>query len=350
MNVERSDRVTRPKQKRPKPTRVVFLYSGQGAQYYQMGRQLHDADPVYRASIERVEKSYGTIDGRTISEILFSKPLAESDTFDRLIETHPILLAVSIALTDSLRARGVEPDAVLGYSLGETIAAVVCGALGEEEACWAIRAQAGLFERHAPPGRLVAVLAAPEILERDPRWRPSNPNTRAHLAAVNAPEHFVAGLAGADVGRFVAWLEQHGHTYLVLPVRVPFHTPLIEPLRERFLEISGQLSWHPPTYPFHSCAHAGVVASLSSDHFWRVTRDVVRFSDTIEAFAGDADTCLVDVGPSGTLAGFVRMTTGGSADGTLSGGHVQAATVMNQFGQDQKTMDQVVTLIGEDVA
>ncbi len=311
--------------------RVVFMYSGQGAQYFQMGRALFDGDPAYRDALRRAERVCGPIDGRTVSEILFSRPLADSEHFDRLAETHPVLLAVAWALTETLAARGIRPDMVLGYSLGETIAAVVSGALSLDQAFWAVRAQAALYERSAPPGRLVAVLNRPELLDDAPEWR-----GRAHLAAVNAPGHVVVAVAQAELPSFLGWLEARNRVYVVLPVRFGFHSPLVEPVRQGFLDIAGQLGFGRPKLPMISCALAAPVEQLDAAHFWTVNRGMVRFADAIRGLAADPGSVLIDVGPSGTLAGFIRLAGGARA---------KSLPVINQFGRDRQTLERVVEYI-----
>jgi bacillaene synthase trans-acting acyltransferase/trans-AT polyketide synthase/acyltransferase/oxidoreductase domain-containing protein len=304
------------------------MYSGQGAQYFQMGRALFEADPAYRDAMLRAEAVCGPINGRTVSEIVFSRAVGDSEHFDRLAETHPVLLSVAWALTEALAARGVRPDMVLGYSLGETVAAVVAGALPLDQAFWALRAQAALYERAAPPARLVAVIGRREHLDDAPEWR-----DRAHLAAVNAPSHIVAAVAEADLSPLLRWLDDRRLVYVVLPVRFGFHSPLVEPVKQGFMDIAGQLGFGRPRLPIISCALARQVETLNADHFWGVNRGMVRFADTVRDIAADPAAVLIDVGPSGTLAGFIRIA-GGARATTLA--------VLNQFGRDMQTLERVV--------
>lgn len=311
---------------------IVFMYSGQGAQYYQMGRELWERDPAYRAALQRYSTLAGPVGGRELTEILFSRPLADSGNFDRLAETHPLILAVSLALTDALAARGVRPDRLLGYSLGETIAAVVAGALTPEEAFWAVRAQASVFERKAEPGRLVAVLASADSLDD---VIPESLRGRVHRAASNAPNHVVVGLAEAETAALTSVFEAGDIPHAVLPIRFAFHTPLIEIAESAFRDIADQLSFRSPRIPVYSCATAEPIETFDADHFWAVARGRVRFADTIASLASQSEPTLVDVGPSGTLAGFVRLAKTVSAPRSC-------LLVMNQFGRDISTMEHVV--------
>ena len=85
--------------------------------------------------------------------------------------------------------------------------------------------------------------------------------------------------------------------------------------------------------PPHGCAAGGAVSGFDGGHFWRVARGVVRFYETAAPLSNASGTALVDVGPSGTLAGFIRL-----ANGAVGGAQV----VMNQFGRDMRTLQQVV--------
>ncbi|AHC73595.1 ptzK [Candidatus Endolissoclinum faulkneri L5] len=319
---------------------IVFMYSGQGAQYYQMGRELWEHDPIYRAALKRYSNLTGPINGRELTEIIFSRPLSDSMYFDKLIETHPLIVAVSLALTDTLAERGIVPNRVLGYSLGETISAVVSGALTPEEAIWAVRTQAAVFEKLVSPGCLVAVLSSHEIITEA---MPLYLRKRVHLAAANAPAHYVYGMKKNDCSAFMEALHSHGLSHALLPIRFAFHTPLIDNAQENFSEITEQLSFCVPRIPVQSCALSGEIHEFKAYHFWRVAREVVRFYDTIVPLANNYTTRLVDVGPSGTLAGFLRIPNRHPASSQKSKKITRPAIIiMNQFGSDIRTFNQAV--------
>ncbi|AFX98845.1 ptzK [Candidatus Endolissoclinum faulkneri L2] len=319
---------------------IIFMYSGQGAQYYQMSRELWEHDPIYRAALKRYSSLVGMINGRELTEIIFSRPLSESMYFDNLIETHPLIVAVSLALTDTLAARGIFPNRVLGYSLGETISAVVSGALTPEEAMWAVQTQAAVFEKLVNPGCLVAVLSLTEMVTEA---MPLYLRKRVHLAAVNAPAHYVYGMAKTDCSAFIQALNSHGLSHAVLPIRFAFHTPLIDSAQESFSEITEQLSFSSPNIPVHSCALSSEIHEFKPYHFWQVARNVVRFYDTIVPLADNYTTRFVDVGPSGTLAGFLRISNRHTDSSEQSKKVARPAIIiMNQFGHDIRTFNQAV--------
>ena len=132
-------------------------------------------------------------------------------------------------------------------------------------------------------------------------------------------------------------MEEQTRVHVVLPVRFGFHSPLVEPVRDGLLDIATQLGFGRPRLPMISCALAEPVAALDAAHFWTVNRGMVRFADAIAAIAADPAAVLIDVGPSGTLAGFIRM--GGGARAT-------ALPAMNQFGRDMETLERIVEHLG----
>src|SRR5438270_2003385 len=101
--------------------RVILMFPGQGAQYYQMGRELYQRDDVFRRAMARCDDAAGPVDGRTISSIIYGRPLSDSGQFDRLKESNAALLAVSYSLAMTLQHRGFMPERLLGYSRGEVI-------------------------------------------------------------------------------------------------------------------------------------------------------------------------------------------------------------------------------------
>src|SRR5438270_308995 len=138
--------------------RTIMMFAGQGAQYYQMARELYDHDPVYRATMEYCDTAAGLIGGRRISEIVYERPMSESDQFDAQNESTAALLAVSYSLAQVLLGRGVRPDLLLGYSLGEIIAGTVAGILSVEEGFNLLARLASVYRATLHPAVLVATL------------------------------------------------------------------------------------------------------------------------------------------------------------------------------------------------
>jgi bacillaene synthase trans-acting acyltransferase len=308
--------------------RTIFMFSGQGAQYYQMGRELHQNNTTFRHVMDRCDEVAGDIGGRTISEIIYGRPLGDSENFDRLGESNAALLAIGYALATTLHDAGVVPDRLLGYSLGETIAAVFGGALSLENGFRLVLGQARLFEQRAPAGAMVAVLADPARVMRIPEIM-----AYCDIAAVNSPKHSVVSLLARDLPAVRSALDGQAITWARLPIRFPFHSATIDSLAEDIQSLAETFQFSTSFWPTVSVATCGVVECFDAGHLWKVMRGPIMFRETIEALAKEGEWVLVEAGPSGTLAAFARQ---------IAARGITAWPAVDQFGQNATTMRQVV--------
>jgi len=311
--------------------RTIMMFCGQGAQYYQMGRELHQQDKAFRHALDRCDEIAGDVVGRTVSDIVYSRPLQDSEHFDRLTESNAALLGISYAIALSLFDRGVMPHRLLGYSLGETIAAVVAGVLSLEDGFRLLHGQARLFETLSPAGTMIAVLAEPERV-----LGCADIATLSEVAAINAPRHFVLSLLAADIPAVTTTLNRLGVTWARLPVRYPFHAAAIDPLAEPMRRLTGTFQFAPPRWPLISVATGARVDRFDGDHIWGVMRGRLLYRETIESLAREGEWTLVEAGPSGTLASFARQ---------IRAPGVTAWPSIDQFGQNDRTMRQLVASI-----
>ncbi|MGE0415789.1 MAG: acyltransferase domain-containing protein [Acetobacteraceae bacterium] len=307
---------------------TIMMFCGQGAQYYQMGRALYDRDPVFRQEMDRCDRIVAAMGGTPVSQVIYGRSLSETDGFDRLTETNPALLAISHALATTMMAQGVRPDRLLGYSLGETIAAVAGGVLSLEDGFRLVLGQARLFEQYAPPGTMIAVLADPVRVAGSAALM-----AFCDMAAINTPSHCVLSLLARDIPAVTAELDRMGVTWARLPVRYPFHAAAIEPLARPMQDLTSTFRFAPSRWPIVSATTGGIVPRFDGAHIWRVMRNALRFRETIEALARQDAWTLVEAGPSGTLASFTRQ---------MRLPALTAWASIDQFGQNDRTMRQLV--------
>jgi bacillaene synthase trans-acting acyltransferase/trans-AT polyketide synthase/acyltransferase/oxidoreductase domain-containing protein len=308
--------------------RTIMMFCGQGAQYYQMGRELHQCDAGFRRAMARCDAITGDLNGQPVSTTIYSRPLGESDGFDDLADSNPALLAIGYALAISLLERGVQPDRLLGYSLGETIAAAVAGVLSLEDGFRLVSAQARLYAEHVPPGTLIAVLSEAAEVAAVPGIA-----TRCEIAARNAPRHCVLSIRANDVPAIVAALDRAGLTWARLPIRFPFHSAAIDPVAAPMRDLFACFTFAPPHWPIISAATGTVVARLGGAHLWQAMRAPCRFQETLATLAQEGEWRLVEAGPSGTLTAFTRLCA-------IPG--VRAFSAIDQFGQNIRTMNQIM--------
>src|SRR6185312_12781802 len=143
--------------------RIVFMFSGQGSQYFQMGRELYDAHPAFRLVLERCDAFVLRRTGVSIIKETFAR--ARSETFDDLALSHPALVAFELAMHATLVAEGLDPDLLLGSSLGELVCAAIAGCCSYETALHIAVEHAKNVALHCAPGGMLAVLAPPDVLQ-----------------------------------------------------------------------------------------------------------------------------------------------------------------------------------------
>ncbi len=284
------------------PPKTAFMFSGQGSQYYGMGRELFASEPVFKRTMLDLGAVFADVGLPGVLDEVYRDDRSPADAFDGLRFTHPSIVMVELALVELLRSEGIEADYVVGASLGEFAAAAAAGVLDVEQLARSIASQVSLVSDHCSPGGMLAVLGNVGAFERLAREYPS-----VELAAVNFDEHYVVAGAERDLDALERELRRENTTCQRLGVRYAFHSALMDGAGGPYLEALAPLQIGEPAVPFVSCATAGIVEDIRVEHFWQMVRSPVRFADTISALESREEPVrYVDLGPAGTLANFAR--------------------------------------------
>jgi bacillaene synthase trans-acting acyltransferase/trans-AT polyketide synthase/acyltransferase/oxidoreductase domain-containing protein len=309
------------------------MYSGQGSQYFNMGRQLYDENRTFRYYMDYCDRIMRDLLGRSVLDVVH--PAARSlEQFDRLVYTHPALLAIQYSLSQVFSERGFRPDYVLGYSLGEFVASVIANVLSIEQALSLVIAKAQTIEAGAREASMLAVLAhidtVPELADYRNVW----------TACENYPGNFVVTGLPEEIARLKERLAWRDIAAQILPIRYGFHSPLMEDTMHRVLRLMDGYSAlaRKPETPLVSCVTTDVVLRPDAFHMWNVCRNPVLFEKTIRRLHARCPHALyIDMGPAGTLAGFVRMITGDQKS---------AMAAMTPFGRNVVSLDNCMLALG----
>ena len=163
----------------------VFMFSGQGAQYFQMGRVLFEKNHVFRDSMLDLDGVARRLLGESIVGALYETSKGISEIFDQIRLTHPAIFMVEYAMARALISAGVMPGCLLGVSLGTFAASVVAGCLEPESALEMVIEHASAIEAECPRGIMIAVLAPLSLAQENFL------KDRCEVAAVNSDGHFV---------------------------------------------------------------------------------------------------------------------------------------------------------------
>lgn len=312
------------------PVKNVFLFAGQGSQYYGMGRDLVAGHPVFASSMRTWSATFADLGIPGIFEEIYRPDRTAADPFTEVRFTHPAILIVELAMAETLRAEGIEPDYVLGASLGEFAAASAAGVLSAEQLARSIVEQVAMLQEHRVPGAMLAVLGDVAIYHED-KWLRAD----VELAGVNSDNNFVLSGDPAGVARAERRLQQLHVLYQRLPVDYAFHSSRLDAVAEPYLRSLARLTLSPPAVPFVSCETAGFVEKFEPAHFWQLVRSPIRFREAIRFLdRQDRDLVYLDLGPSATMANFVAGLVGGD-------GRSRTVPILDPFGPPGRSVETI---------
>ncbi len=296
--------------------KVAFLYTGQGSQYVDMLRELRELEPVVAETFTEADRIMTPILGRPLSSYIFTGG-ADRETLARGLTqteiTQPAILTVDVALTRMLAERGVEPDMLMGHSLGEYGALVAAGALEFPAALEAVSARGREMANLEVPdkGAMAAVFAPLSDIERIVAQAGGD----VVIANVNSTSQAVVGGATLAVEEAVQRFGEAGFTAQRIPVSHAFHTSIVAPASEPLRATLRRLDVHAPRRPvvanvngqFYPAAADG---DTMVDILGRQVASPVQFVTGLRTLYNAGARVFVEVGPKKALHGFVEDVLG----------------------------------------
>ncbi|MFP5206979.1 MAG: type I polyketide synthase [Acidobacteriota bacterium] len=288
---------------------VVFLFSGQGSQYVNMGREMYEHDAVFRDTLDTCARHLREPLGIDLISALYpadAEKDAAAEQLNRTWLTQPALFAVEYALAQWWKAQGVEPAAMAGHSIGEYVAACVAGVFSLEDALTVV-ATRGRMIYELPAGAMLAVpLAAAELMLPD----------GLSLAAVNNPAMCVVSGPIAEIAAFEDSLARQSIACRRLFTSHAFHSAMMEPILDAFAERLRRVKLNAPRIPYLSnVSGTWITAEEATDPaYWaRHIRSTVRFSENLAELFRKPEQVLVEAGPGNVLTTLARQQGGMSA-------------------------------------
>ena len=294
---------------------VVFAFSGQGAQYPGMGAGLYRDEPVFRAAVDDCFALLRERAGFDLAPLLYPA-VADEAAAAALRDTRhaqPALFVTEYALAKLWMAWGVEPEAMIGHSIGEYAAACLAGVLSLGDALELVAAR-GRLVAGLPAGAMLAVPMAEKALR--PLLRPA-----LSIAAVNAPQLCVVSGETAAVDALEAELRSSGLEPVRLHTSHAFHSRMLDPVLEEFGRMVARFTLSPPQRPYVSNLTGDWIQphEATDPRYWvRHMREAVQFGAGVRRLLEDETRVFLEVGPGLSLGGLVRQQITGAG---ASGGH-----------------------------
>lgn len=281
-------------------TPLVFVFGGQGAEWWAMGRELYATEPVFADQIRACERALGAR-GASITREL---GVVESESRLADVEVlQPTLFAVHAGLVALLRSWGIAPDCVVGHSFGEVSAAWAAGALTLEDALRVHVVRSRVMKRLAGLGRMVVVEAGVE----DARRALQGLGDRAVVGVVNSPGSVVLSGEPAAIDEAVARLAAKGIGHRMIHMPYAVHSPAMGEFMPEVSAALDGLAARAPTIPLFSTVTGGAIDRTDGRHWARNIGEIARFSDAIGAILARGPATFVEIGPHPILGAVIAQ-------------------------------------------
>lgn len=284
---------------------MIFMFSGQGAQYVNMGLDLYHTEKEFQRLVDHCSEILTKHLGFDLRTVLYplEKDVEQAEALLKQTNvTQPALFVVEYALAGLLEKWGIKPTAMLGHSIGEYVAACLSGVFSLGDAL-ALVAKRGQLIQALPGGSMMAVLtnesSIRELISED-----------LCLAVINGPSVCVVSGDDASLNLLKESLYQQKIHFRYLKTSHAFHSKMLDPILNEFYTEVNKIKMNPPVIPFMSNVSGRWISSpeaMDPAYWVKHLRQTVRFSDCIDLLIKEEHRIFLEIGPGQTLSSLVRQ-------------------------------------------
>ena len=282
--------------------KLVWVFTGMGPQWWGMGRQLYAKEPIFKSVIDACDKEMS----KHVKWSLLKELLAD-EADSKMAETwisQPANFAIQVALAALWRSYGIQPDVIVGHSTGEAAAFFEAGVYSFQDAIKITINRSRLQHLLHGEGKMLAVGLSTEAAE------PFIAKYKEYvsIAAVNSPSGVTLAGEEKSLKEIAEVLTQNSIFNKFLQVEVPYHSVVMDKIKEQLIEVLADIRPQPTTTPLYSTVtgHLAMGTELDNYYWWRNVRDTVLFSTAIQNIVNEDCGMFLEIGPHPTLAGAIK--------------------------------------------
>lgn len=286
-----------------KKKKIVFMFTGQGAQYVGMCFDLYNSNKIFRKYLDQCNSIYKNITGKDLLGIIFNG----IEDIDRTIYTQPALFSVEYAMAQMWKDYGVIPDVLLGHSIGEYVAACMAEVFSVEDAMRLVVGRGALMEQETDSGKMLAL-----GIGRDGAQKIIAGYEKVAIAASNRKDQTVIAGTEADIQKIYENLKSTEIRATYLNVKKAFHSPLMECMIPKFSEIAKQIKYSiPKKIIISNISGKAIGKEISNYKYWCThVLSEVKFGESIQNLGNPKNTLFIEIGPNSILTSFVNNILG----------------------------------------
>ncbi len=295
---EPSDNVKKGKKKKDVKG-PVFVFTGMGPQWWAMGRELMDKDPLFAEDIRRCDKELSQYATWSLWD-----EMHKSEEESNMSETYVAQVAnfaIQVALANMWKRYGIEPEAIVGHSAGEIAAFHVAGVFSFEDAVKVIFYRSFLQNKLTGKGNMLAINATHErgmeLIAQYPE---------ADIVAFNSNDDLTLAGELETLTKISEILTEEGVFNKFLTVKVPYHSKYMEEIRDDFIEGVKDVTFNAPAIRLYSTVTGEQLIQAPELYLWKNVRQSVRFADALNSIFDDEYNCFIEIGPHPALTHYVK--------------------------------------------
>ncbi|AFZ33823.1 Phenylalanine racemase (ATP-hydrolyzing), Mycocerosate synthase [Stanieria cyanosphaera PCC 7437] len=289
---------------RPK---IAFLFTGQGSQYLNMGKKLYQTQPLFRQTLDRCAEILQPYLDQPLLSIIYPDDLetfheTSLQDINQTQYTQPTLFAIAYSLAQLWISWGIKPDAVLGHSLGEYVAACLAGVFSLEDALKLVATRGKLMQKLPQNGIMVSILATEEVVKK----ALVGFETEISIAAINGNHSIVISGKKSAIETVISKLEAEGIKTKQLNVSHAFHSSLMQPILTEFERFAREINYTSPQINLISNLTGKIATSeIATSEYWCAhILQTVQFTKSIETLNQAGYQVLIECGAKPTLLGM----------------------------------------------